>query len=258
MLDVVSPAASPSSGSSEHLHTPPEGKPVPRLRPPLPRMISSRRWTMPTSTRRAMLCTQEIVETEDNYRRALGQLLRGETTFPPPSRLTALVPALLASSPRFATSPRLPGLATAHAFIEAAPALEKALVEWCAVVGRFFLPRSRSGFTSDLSSLRSVSMRNLNVLRPRPRLGVGSTNDLVEIGVGGGKRAKKVPTVQDLAIQPTQRAVRYVLLFRELLRHVNVEEREDVQRALDAALRIARKCDEALELVVAHPQRTKQ
>ncbi|KZV78959.1 hypothetical protein EXIGLDRAFT_493450 [Exidia glandulosa HHB12029] len=179
---------------------------------------------MPTSAARAMLCAQEIVETEENYRRALGQLLRGETTFPPPAKLTALVPALLASSPRFAAS----ALGPANAFIEATPALEKALVDWCAVVGGFFHPSPRSAdswsrgsrgkrdslFSSDSSSsLGSVSARN--VLRSRrlsrpvgqlaaERLGLSSTGDLIE---AGGKRVK-VPTVQDLAIQPTQRAVR--------------------------------------------------
>ncbi|KZV96994.1 hypothetical protein EXIGLDRAFT_704510 [Exidia glandulosa HHB12029] len=269
------PAGSSTSGSEEHLqlpHTPPEGAPMPRLRPPLPRLNSSRRWTMPSSAARAMLCAQEIVETEENYRRALGQLLRGETTFPPPAKLTALVPALLASSPRFAAS----ALGPANAFIEATPALEKALVDWCAVVGGFFHPSPRSAdswsrgsrgkrdslFSSDSSSsLGSLSARN--VLRSRrlsrpvgqlaaERLGLSSsTGDLIE---AGGKRVK-VPTVQDLAIQPTQRAVRYVLLFRELLEHTHGEEREDVQRALDEAVRIAKRCDEAL--VIHQPQQQK-
>lgn len=36
---------------------------------------------MPSSQARAMLCAQEIVETEENYRRALGQLLRGEVSW---------------------------------------------------------------------------------------------------------------------------------------------------------------------------------
>lgn len=168
-------------------------------------------------------------------------------------------------------------------FVEAAPALEKALVEWCSVVGAFFKPFnaqsiSRRGkrdslFASDTSSsLHSSSeSKSGRLLRSRrqsravaqlavERLGLqsNSTGDLLD-----GKR-KKIPTVQDLAIQPTQRAVRYVLLFRgqyfplgiararadvgcaELLEHTHGEDREDVQRALDEAVRIARRCDDAL------------
>lgn len=245
------PTASISS-SDDQLPTPAEGGLVvtplssPRLRPPLPRLCSSRRWTLPTSQTRALLCAQEIVETEENYRRVLGQLLRGETLLPPPAKLRALVPSLLTASPRFAACPSGP----AQAFLLAVPALERALVEWCYVVGAFFNPFVRGSETPPGRVLRSRRYSRVLDQLVAERLGLelfadGQDND----GVDGTPRKRKTPSVQDLAIQPTQRAVRYVLLFRELLEHTRGEEREDVQRALDEAVRIARRCDEALAII---------
>ncbi|EMD42019.1 hypothetical protein CERSUDRAFT_79618 [Gelatoporia subvermispora B] len=54
-------------------------------------------------------------------------------------------------------------------------------------------------------------------------------------------------TVRDLAIQPTQRVMRYVLQYRDLLEHTPISSpsRGLVERALDSAVRIAQKCDRA-------------
>ncbi|EIW86955.1 hypothetical protein CONPUDRAFT_141264 [Coniophora puteana RWD-64-598 SS2] len=55
------------------------------------------------------------------------------------------------------------------------------------------------------------------------------------------------PSVRDLAIQPTQRVMRYVLLYRDLLESTPQlsPSRALVERALEAAKRIAEKCDHA-------------
>ncbi|TFK30939.1 hypothetical protein FA15DRAFT_663012 [Coprinopsis marcescibilis] len=64
--------------------------------------------------------------------------------------------------------------------------------------------------------------------------------------VSGAKPARK-SLLRDLAILPTQRVMRYVLLFQDLLAHAppNSASRAEVQRAVEAADRIARQCDRA-------------
>ncbi|KAI0699383.1 hypothetical protein C8T65DRAFT_709973 [Cerioporus squamosus] len=54
-------------------------------------------------------------------------------------------------------------------------------------------------------------------------------------------------SVRDLAIQPTQRVMRYVLQYRDLLDHTPTTSpsRGLVERAYESALRIAKKCDRA-------------
>ncbi|KDQ31181.1 hypothetical protein PLEOSDRAFT_1070436 [Pleurotus ostreatus PC15] len=68
-----------------------------------------------------------------------------------------------------------------------------------------------------------------------------------EYGGDGDKTPRKLPTVRDLAILPTQRVMRYVLLFRDLLAHIPTTSpsRAIVQKAVDAAVRVAEKCDRA-------------
>ncbi|KAF9502281.1 hypothetical protein BDN71DRAFT_24658 [Pleurotus eryngii] len=68
-----------------------------------------------------------------------------------------------------------------------------------------------------------------------------------EYGGDRDKTPRKLPTVRDLAILPTQRVMRYVLLFRDLLAHIPATSpsRAIVQKAVDAAVRVAEKCDRA-------------
>ncbi|GJJ13357.1 hypothetical protein Clacol_007609 [Clathrus columnatus] len=58
---------------------------------------------------------------------------------------------------------------------------------------------------------------------------------------------RKVPTVQDLAIQPVQRVVRYVLLYKDLFNSApeTSPARALAERALESASRIARRCNRA-------------
>jgi len=66
-------------------------------------------------------------------------------------------------------------------------------------------------------------------------------------GRRGWPRGKKVATVRELAIQPTQRVTRYVLQYRDLLKFTpgSSPSRALVERALEAALKIAQRCDRA-------------
>ncbi|EPT03510.1 hypothetical protein FOMPIDRAFT_1047046 [Fomitopsis schrenkii] len=63
---------------------------------------------------------------------------------------------------------------------------------------------------------------------------------------GHGKE-DKLFTLRDLAIQPTQRVMRYVLQYKDLLAHTPMTSpsRGLVERALESAIRIAKKCDRA-------------
>lgn len=60
-------------------------------------------------------------------------------------------------------------------------------------------------------------------------------------------KTTKKPPIRDLAILPTQRILRYVLLYRDLLAHTpsTSPSRGLIKRAADAALRIAQRCDRA-------------
>ncbi|KAG2057096.1 hypothetical protein BDR06DRAFT_952207 [Suillus hirtellus] len=62
-----------------------------------------------------------------------------------------------------------------------------------------------------------------------------------------GEHPTRRQSVRDLAIQPIQRVTRYVLLYRDLLESTPVTSpsRALVERALEAATRIANKCDHA-------------
>ncbi|KAF8910183.1 hypothetical protein CPB84DRAFT_1764839 [Gymnopilus junonius] len=63
----------------------------------------------------------------------------------------------------------------------------------------------------------------------------------------GPQQQRKPPSVRELAILPTQRVMRYVLLYRDLLSHTphTSPSRAFVERAVETACRIADKCDRA-------------
>lgn len=77
-------------------------------------------------------------------------------------------------------------------------------------------------------------------------LGWRKDKDRSPLNGNNGTNTKK-PLIRDLAILPTQRVVRYVLLYRDLLVHTpsTSPSRPLVMRAVEAATRIAQKCDRA-------------
>ncbi|KZT30968.1 hypothetical protein NEOLEDRAFT_50542 [Neolentinus lepideus HHB14362 ss-1] len=97
------------------------------------------------------------------------------------------------------------------------------------------------GNGGDGSTLRLVGKRKHNKS--------GSTFFLAAVEDEGEEKEKKrkKPTVRDLAIQPVQRVMRYVLQYKDLLNHVPASSpsRALVERALEGATRIAAKCDRA-------------
>ncbi|KIM47451.1 hypothetical protein M413DRAFT_200248 [Hebeloma cylindrosporum] len=86
-----------------------------------------------------------------------------------------------------------------------------------------------SSTTMTTSSSSSSSAQNLTSRPPPPT------------------RVRSKPGVRDLAILPTQRVMRYVLLYRDLLSHTppTSSSRVFVEQAVEAACRIADRCDRA-------------
>ncbi|KAF7337472.1 DH domain-containing protein [Mycena sanguinolenta] len=207
------------------------------------------------SARRALLTCRELVRTERHYLASLHLLLNGGTRQPPPPLMRAME-----------DDPSAWGVAAA--FVGAEDGVEAALVAWCGVVGAWFVDGDGSGdgakTTRRLSKMRTGSIHGR---AERDSSNVHDLNDGAE-KPGTGKPAKKRgppspvsatsravskkerdarPTVRDLAILPTQRVMRYVLLYRDLLEHTpsSSPSRALVARAVDAAMRIAQRCDRA-------------
>ncbi|KAI5121309.1 hypothetical protein M0805_003776 [Coniferiporia weirii] len=70
---------------------------------------------------------------------------------------------------------------------------------------------------------------------------------LKELRVKEEKERRRRPPFRDLAILPTQRVTRYVLLYKDLLKHTPTSSpiRDLVERAVGSAVRLAQKCDRA-------------
>ncbi|KAF7303232.1 DH domain-containing protein [Mycena kentingensis (nom. inval.)] len=173
------------------------------------------------------------------------------------------------------------------AFLGMEETLEPAFVSWCGVVGTWFvdgsqtqtqgskrLSKSRSRVASDpgvdeeggaFASMKSVSWRRSSA-SPRPAsslsISLNMTPMLTESPQASptsgsfsantsrarSRRERDArPAVRDLAILPTQRVMRYVLLYRDLLEHTPARSpaRPLVAQAVDVAVRMAQRCDRA-------------
>jgi hypothetical protein len=174
----------------------------------------------------------------------------------------------------------------ANAFLNAEELLEATLVQWSGVVGEVISSThqrlesqgtSEDGHTSSAGTgsagsswIRRRSATASSAIQPSFQLNLSMT----PVNGGNGKNKKsargaksKRMTEQDVVIMPTQRAIRYVLMYRGkcgvlrlgvflltyyflltellLLTPVTSASRPLVERALQGATRIARKCDEA-------------
>ncbi|KAJ7246258.1 hypothetical protein B0H12DRAFT_1073205 [Mycena haematopus] len=236
------------------------------------------------SARRALLTCRELVRTERHYLASLHLLLSGGTRLPPPPLMRAYAEALARESTgllkRMEEDPSAWGVAAA--FVGAEDGVEAALVAWCGVVGGWFVDGDNGRRARRLSKMRagivhgrsseggSRSMLSLNDDAETPGTGKPPTKrrgSLRLLSLGSGlslssepsspvsmtfrghskKERDTRPTVRDLAILPTQRVMRYVLLYRDLLDHTPASSpsRALVARAVDAAMRIAQRCDRA-------------
>jgi len=161
---------------------------------------------------RALLLCRELIQTERRYLKALQILIANGTLTPPPPAMLSYIPALLSASYAFLQqleeNPSVQGVA--EAFNACQSDMSDAFVRWSTVVGQFF------GFTSDSKSL-------INCGDSDSRLSQLLEPDLPETVVvtEPNKIKRKIrhrPAVRDIAIQPTQRIARYVLLFKGEIR----------------------------------------
>ncbi|KAG9087603.1 hypothetical protein FS749_002806 [Ceratobasidium sp. UAMH 11750] len=150
------------------------------------------------------------------------------------------------------------------AFLAVEKQLEHVLVEWSGVVGQVISSMrnggesqvpSEDGHTSSAGTGSGAS----SWIRRRSATASSSTSQPFQLNLSmtpviGSKDKKSIRvakskrlTEQDVAIMPTQRVLRYVLMYRELLLHTPAKSasRPLVERALHGATRIARRCDEA-------------
>ncbi|KAG9101240.1 hypothetical protein FRC06_003248 [Ceratobasidium sp. 370] len=223
---------------------------------------AEREWA---KARRAMMCVREIVRTEKSYLRHIVGFLDGDQSAMS-SILLEHLPRLVETSRIFAAhleeDPSAWGVSVAFLAVE--KQLEHALVEWSGVVGQV-ISSMRNGGESQAASedghMSSVGTGSgaSSWIRRRSATASSSNSQPFQLNLSmtpviGSKDKKstrpaksKRLTEQDVAIMPTQRVLRYVLMYRELLLHTPVKSasRPLVERALHGATRIARRCDEA-------------
>lgn len=175
-----------------------------------------------TSARQALLLCRELIRTERRYISSLKKLIKNGTSSPPPPEMLPYLPGLITTSEALLRlmeqNPSVQGVS--EALLALSGNLNDAFVSWCRVVGQFFDSEESGRSKSDSEDVverflsgksrksrsRATSMRTqtaesgLSVVIPEP-------NKI-------RRNSKARPTVRDLAIQPTQRIMRYVLLFK--------------------------------------------
>jgi len=172
------------------------------------------------TARQALLICREMLRTERRYLSSLRTLAKGGTaTFPPLTMFYYLPPLILASEEFLQSTTKNPSVrGVSEAFLAIKEKLDEAFVSWCNVVGTFFAddggkPRSDS---EDASHQLVVKLRKAKST-PMPGMRDTSVDNVIVIEPKKIRRNSKArPSVRELAILPTQRIVRYVLLFKGL------------------------------------------
>ncbi|KJA30000.1 hypothetical protein HYPSUDRAFT_196291 [Hypholoma sublateritium FD-334 SS-4] len=216
------------------------------------------------AAQRVLLVCRELLLTEKRYLALMEALLAGTTaTPPPPLMLHYASDVVRASTLVLEGMTQAPGAAgIARAFLAHQEVVEAAYTRWCGAVGGWFVPgaaprdgdaagaqvvrkrRSRTAVADGEDAVPGHPLRrSVNSWR-RSTQGVAA---LAEDECVLPARPPRPHTVRDLAILPTQRVTRYVLLYRDLLAHTPPASpaRVFVERAVAAAGRIAEKCDRA-------------
>jgi hypothetical protein len=181
------------------------------------------------TARRALLTCRELVRTERHYLHSLRTLLASETDTPPPPLMLRYLAGLVTVSEglleRMQENPSAWGVAAA--FLGTEDSLEMAFSEWCGVVGEWFddestpsrkLSKQHGEFSSPLKRSAGTwrksmpSIANMDMLSSMPHPPPSFNGSFLS-----RKKtivAARKPPIRDLAILPTQRVMRYVLLYR--------------------------------------------
>lgn len=190
------------------------------IAPEVPLSPSDASWN---SARRVLLLCRELVRTERRYLNSLKTLITNGTSTPPPPRMLPYLPGLIEASEQVLAlmeeNPSVEGVS--KALLSCESPLKEAYTKWCAVVGEFFYP-------DDAGHNAKVTVEDVVDVSPAPSPGKLSRprSSSASLRADSGlsvvipepnkirRNAKARPLVRDLAILPTQRIARYVLLFK--------------------------------------------
>ncbi|KAJ3518021.1 hypothetical protein NLJ89_g143 [Agrocybe chaxingu] len=187
--------------------------------PEPPVLPSDTSWT---AARQVLLLCRELVRTERRYSASLRTLITNGTSTTPPAMMLSHLPALIKTSDDLLelmeVNPSVRGVS--EAFLAKKDNLEEAFVAWSSIVGQFFHEDDGSKGRTYSSQTYSEPSNSGN---PRSRAAstkspsVESPTVVILEPNKIRRNSKPRPTVRELAILPTQRIVRYVLLFKGIL-----------------------------------------
>lgn len=222
--DIVTSPTSENADSVAGLSRP--------LRPSLPSLSDPALSATWQTARRALLICRELVRTERHYLASLQKLSSGHTATPPSALMLTYLPALVKASEtllrRMETNPSAQGVA--EALLSQEDSTEAAFVGWCGVVGSFFAGdgKRRERAKSAVAREKNPEPGNSNPLKQRVgswgkrmnsikalRTTTASTPyAFLATPTETSKKERSRPSVRDLAIVPTQRVMRYTLLYK--------------------------------------------
>lgn len=170
------------------------------------------------AARQALLLCREMLRTERRYLSSLKTLAkRGTATPPPPSMLYYLPRLLLASDSFLKTMTQNPSVqGVSEAFLASQSHFDEAFVSWCGVVGSFFCDNDirPNGVTEDTLE-HPFAPERLRRSTSTPACSLSADSAVITLEPNKIRRnSKGRRSVRELAILPTQRIVRYVLLFK--------------------------------------------
>lgn len=188
----------------------------------------SKAWS---SARRIFLVCRELILTERNYHLSLEFLVKGESQPAPSSLMLSRLPALIDTSGHFLRlmemNPSVFGICIA--FLDLYKLLETTFMQWCEVVGEFFIADrvkvfgplvNRSNGAPATFNISNELKRSTTLAKRvgswgKKKYSRCSLDNIASMVTGNdkGKTRNKTP-IHDLAILPTQRITRYVLLFK--------------------------------------------
>ncbi|KIM47680.1 hypothetical protein M413DRAFT_439346 [Hebeloma cylindrosporum] len=199
-----------------------------------------------TSARQALLLCRELIRTERRYISSLKTLITNGTSSPPPPEMLPYLPGLITASEAFLElmeqNPSVQGVS--EALLTLSGNLNDAFVSWCRVVGHFFDTEESGRSKSDAEDVveRSPMLRN-----PRSRA-TSMRTQTAESGLSVViSEPNKIRRNTKARPTPTQRIMRYVLLFKELhsLTPTTLPSFVLVEHALKIAQSIAQAANEA-------------